>query len=323
MKKKIQLEKFMRLHNYYLLCRKLRDAIDHLQFKEQAKRNGLTSYYIEGWNEYKSVLNELREIPILKDDIDSLYRSVPVFVAESDTPEINADTRSTLLMKKSLLLNKLDTIIDLGKSINPNNQTLGIDVRIPHCDDLQQYIGYLKDIDFILNRCPYLLEKDASIQFTGTDVGSCWVVFGIMGGVALGTVILKNLAELIDCAIRVKSHFISVKQQELILEQMECETEAKKTYSSIVSTISKQILAKEVETLSHQEKIDDPEKKDQVIKSLEKIVNLYNNGGGIFTSLEAPKEVQVLFPPIDSKNVLSDSALKLLESTNQNDDHDQ
>lgn len=309
---KLYLGEFMRLYNYCFLCKKLKKKVTDITVST-VTQNGNYIYCIENWREYKIILAELRKVIGLEKAVDDVYRTVPVFVSGSDRPQIDKATKNKLFENIYILIHKMDAIIDLGMSLEQNNKAFGIDISIPKCSDIKQYIGYLKDIDFIFNQCPYMIEKDATIQFTGTDIGSWWIVLGVMGGVAACTAVMKNLAELIDCATRIKSHFVSVKQQEQILEQMKCETDAKKSYCDVLATMNREILRKEIESLHEQSKIDDPEKTDRVVRSLEKIINLLNNGGGIYTSIEAPKDVQVLFPPVDYGNVLSEEIMKLLE----------
>ena len=201
--------------------------------------------------------------------------------------------------------------MELGEARN------GIDVKIPECDSLAEYIKYLKEIDFIFTHCPYLQHKDGMIKFDTVDVGSRWITFLI--GSAAVTFILTNLASIIDKAIQLKSHLTSLDQQKEILETQKKQNKALDSNMEIFEVLRKHYISeavKEIENSNNNVPLDDPEDRSRLEKSLEKLCDLLDKGVEFYASIDAPKETQVLFPVVNSTLELSENVLKLLEDKN-------
>ena len=65
-------------------------------------------------------------------------------------------------------------MVKLYESLEAGEAKEGIDIKIPKCNDLKEYIQYMKDIDFILSQCPFISGSGEEIVFNTVDVGSMW-----------------------------------------------------------------------------------------------------------------------------------------------------
>lgn len=304
----------MRLYNIYYLCKQCEDRISGLTFTT-VKIN--QEYLINDWENYKEALFVMRQVPSLKEYVDDFYETIPVFVREKEKPHVDHNTYSHLNTKKNTILNKVQTIISLYESMELGEARNGIDVKIPECDSLAEYIKYLKEIDFIFTQCPYLQHKDGIIKFDTVDVGSQWITFLI--GSAAVTFILTNLASLVDKAIQLKSHLTSLDQHKEILETQKKQNKVLDSNMEIFEVLRKHYISeavKEIENSNNNVPLDNPEDRSRLEKSLEKLSDLLDKGVEFYASIDAPKETQVLFPVVNSTLELSENVLKLLEDKN-------
>ena len=304
----------MRLYNIYYLCKQCEDRISGLTFTT-VKIN--QEYLINDWEKYKEALFVMRQVPSLKEYVDDFYETIPVFVREKEKPHVDHNTYSRLNTKKNTILNKVQTIISLYESMELGEARNGIDVKIPECDSLAEYIKYLKEIDFIFTQCPYLQHKDGMIKFDTVDVGSQWITFLI--GSAAVTFILTNLASLVDKAIQLKSHLTSLDQHKEILETQKKQNKVLDSNMEIFEVLRKHYISeavKEIENSNNNVPLDNPEDRSRLEKSLEKLSDLLDKGVEFYASIDAPKETQVLFPVVNSTLELSENVLKLLEDKN-------
>lgn len=53
----------------------------------------------------------------------------------------------------------MKTIIELYESMKLDNSGYGLDIKLPPCDDLKNYISYLKDIDFLFSMSIFTVWK--------------------------------------------------------------------------------------------------------------------------------------------------------------------
>lgn len=189
----------------------------------------------------------------------------------------------------------------------------GIDVKIPKCSSLKEYMGYLKEIDFIFAQCPYLLHEKEEIKFNNVDVGSQWLVFAVAGATT-SFYILNNLAKLIQKAISISSNILVYKQQEEALREMQLKNEVMEETVDVFKKFKQALLDKSISELEADiGELQDGEEQDKVKKTLENMVILMDKGVEIYSSIETPKEIKVLFPMDKDTAILPDNITKLIE----------
>lgn len=299
---------FMRLHNIYFICTKYIDTIKHINFASAST----STYKIINWTDVKQALNELYLIDSIKDSVKKLYNCIDPISRDADIPIVSPNTKTDITSNQKILISKMQAIIDLYESLGNDIQESGIDIKIPKCSNLKEYINYLKEIDFILTQCPFLLSKDENIVFKTVDVGSIWVTFAVVGGTCY---ILKNLAKLINEAVAIKSNMLVYKQQEEQLHTMRNKNEISEEVIKAFKTLKDNLIKESVISLENEiAPLSNGEERDKAGKSLEKLVFLMDKGLEIYSSIETPKEVKVLFPMQETQTSLTDDVLKFLEA---------
>ena len=306
----------MRLYNIYYLCSNLLEIFEK---DRMTAYDSNRAFYIEKWFEYTNALESIKQIPMFNEIATQIYESIPVFIREKERPSIDTNTKDKFIKLNNLLVTKMETIISLYDSMELNTSDNGIDVKIPQCVELKEYLGYLKDIDFIFTQCPYLLCENEQIQFSNVDVGSNWLSFIIKasGIEAIGNKILNNLATLVDKALILKSHYISIKQQEEMLKTMRQKNTLLNEEIDIFKTLKKGYMDQVMNELSDEiNPLENGEEKNKTEKSLEKLADLFDKGVEIYASIDTPEEVQVLFPELGNTKKLPKNILKYLEEKN-------
>lgn len=303
----------MKLYNVYRLCKQNIEKFNGYVAKKNEK-TGL--YIIYNWNNIKQSLELIKKIPSFRNCVNDYIYSVPVLVRENVSAEFDHTTAQKVNSKLNVIINKMQVIIDLYESMNLGDGGNGIDIKMPPCDDLKDYISYLKDIEFIFSQCPFLQCENEILKFESVDVGSNWLRLTIA---ATSTcMILSNTAALVDKALVLRSHYVAIRQQEEILKSQQNKNELSKeiieSYKFLHDTYmgaAISILEKDLGDLK------DPEERDKAERSLEKLVDLLDKGCEIYATLDAPQEIQVLFPEVQSNLELPDNIVKYIEEKGQ------
>lgn len=306
----------MKLYNIYYLCK---DCIDVCQELSIARINS-NDFGISNWSEYKKILEKLYNIELFRNISYSIYSTIPSMVVDKISPIISTDRKDTIIRQNNNLVLMMQTVIELYESMHLTMDGKGIDVKIPECNDLKEYMTYLKELDFIFSNCPYLLCDNEKIKFSSVDVGSNWLTFIIeitaaAGAVALtGSMLLNNLAAIMDKVLVLKSHLNSIKKDEQLLRASQMKGNLLESDLEIFDTLKKIYINQATESLESQlGEISDPEDKTKLEKSLEKLSTLLDKGMEIHASIDLPADVQLLFPEVLGQQKITSDILKYLE----------
>lgn len=136
----------MKLYNVYRLCKQNLYIIESATAKKDEK-SGL--FVISTWPVVQDHFELIKKIPSFKDCINDYISSVPVLVREHVSPQIDSSTAQKLNTKLNRIVFKMNTIIELYEGMGLEETSNGLDIKLPPCDNLKNYISYLKDIDFI------------------------------------------------------------------------------------------------------------------------------------------------------------------------------
>lgn len=134
----------IRLYNVYRLCKQYIDTIDSNNI---VCKDGKT-YELENWRELIKILSNIEKIPVLKGYAVSYIKTVPEFVKEDIVPKFGSTTAGKLNTIKGEISNIMKIIIEFYESMNISSEDNGIDIKLPPCEDLKEYINYLKEFDF-------------------------------------------------------------------------------------------------------------------------------------------------------------------------------
>lgn len=302
----------MRLYNIYYTCKVALNCLNQIEVKAYTDK----VRQLKGWNISKKALDALLTIDFIKDDVKNLYNTLNPIDREKTILDIGPVTYIKFMPLYEKLASKLESVVDLYESMKEGVSQPGIDIKIPSCNSLKEYTKILDDIDFIFTKCPYLINENEEIKYTGTDVGSDWITFAIITSTVTtsGFIILNNLAAIINKATALLSNKKILDIQNEALETMRMKNETTQEVLDIFKKMKEITYKKHVDELQEElGKLENGEEEGKVSKSLEKLANLLDKGVEIYTSIETPKDIKVLFPHSETQQSLSDNLLKYIE----------
>ncbi len=302
----------MRFYDVYYTCKAAWNGLNEL--KKEVLSNG--GKRLIDWSISKQAIESLFTIDFIKDDAQNLYNVLSPIDREKSSPDIGPNTFEKFNVLYDRLLTKLEAVIDLYESMKTGVSQPGIDVKIPPCNSLKEYIRILDDIDFVFTQCPYLINENEEIKYKGTDVGSDWITFAIIMSttVSASFIILNNLASIMNKVIALVSNKKILDMQDEVLKTMQLKNEATQETIDTFKKLKEITYKKYVDELQDElGKLKDGEEEGKVSKSLEKLATLIDKGVEIHTSIETPKEIKVLFPFVETQQSLPDNLLKFLE----------
>lgn len=308
--------RFMRLYNIYRICHECREKIEsNLGFTER-EGDGvihLSCYYVDGWVECKEALNQLHGISCLEKYVDDVYGAVDEIIKELKRPGLTSMEKDKFDIKMGELLTALKTIERLYDSLGLGEVGVGIDVKIPKCNSLKEYMDYLKEIDFIFTQCPFLISEEERIQFNTVDVGSQWLSF-VVGGTAGTFFVLNNLGRIVSLVHRMKAEYFFSRRQRISVEEQALKKEVLEDTVRVFKRLEQEVLCNCVDELENEiGELRDGEERGRVEKSIEKMFMLVDKGVEIYTSIETPNEIKALFPANKDNVMLPDNIIELLE----------
>lgn len=237
-----------------------------------------------------------------------------------DEPPYHEYFNNTTKIHGNGLINHLKrqiiTICDLYESMGlsiEDDQT-GFDVRLPDGISLEGISRCTHDLDLILNKCPIFSNIESTVSFERTDVGSFWLTFGVAGLATFS--FLEALSHLIDKAIIIRSHHLTVKEQEIRVRELGLSAEAAESLTKAHAEINEKLLQKAVQELSQEHDVTSPEDQERVRVAIKTLSDWMDKGLQIYPSLSAPKEVKAVFPPLERQS-LKESEIKMLTSSAQ------
>lgn len=300
----------MKLYNVYRLCKQNVDFFYKNHIID--KGNGINT--IESWEEIQRRFGKLSKIPVFKKDIETYLKTVPSIEREEEEPKISSKLASKLSAQEIDIYNKIYNIIELYESmgLNDEDNSNAIDIKLPACEDLDEYISYLKDLNFIFSQCPFLQCDGEVIKFGSVDVGSNWLKLTITA--ASISVILTNTASLLYKALALRSHYITIQQQEEMLRSMQIKNELAEEQVRTFKQLKDAGMEIVIQRLEKDHGIQlDPEERDKTERILDKLILFLDKGGEIYASLDAPEDIQLLFPEIQGDLELPENIIKYLE----------
>lgn len=302
----------MRLYNIFYVCKTALPGLGGIMFFEPKTAEGY--YRIGNWKNCKKSLDALLAIECFKSGILDLYNSLDWRVkVDLDELHLYPSVRDILQRRIYEIKYAVETMVRLCDAMEMGQAEHGIDIKIPKCGSLKEYMGYLKDIDFLFTQCPYLLNDKEEAKFNTVDVGSQWLSFVVLGA-AGAFYILTNLAKLIQKAVEIKSNIIVCKQQEEMLWEMRQKNEVGEEIVDVFKKFKQDALNECVSDLEGEiGELKDNEERDKVKRSVESLVFLMEKGVEIYSSIETPKEIKVLFPFQKDTALLTDDILKFVE----------
>ena len=299
----------------YYMCKAYIDLVKDMKPVITKYEDGTNHYKLMDWQKWKKILDDLAKLNPICENIKNLYNIIPVVYRNDNVFELTKREYDDFMIAKNRLIIAMETIISTYELINTKkcvNINAGFDIKLPQFDDIGEFSHCLEDLDFFFKQCPYMKCQEEDIKYGSVDVGSTWLTF-LITGTTIGNILLTNLSKIIDKAVKIKSHIVTVKAQEEILRSMEQKNEIMEDMIELYHKTNKALIGTYVNELENEiGKLDNGEDKDKVGKSLEKLAYWMDKGMQIYSAIDAPAEVKDLFPEQAEASFLTDDIQKLL-----------
>lgn len=298
----------MRLQEIYSICNSTSDNWPTLSY-EEIRSGGNTYYKVQNPDGIRDILSGLDAVESFADGIAAVRNTAAGFMLSSGDITVDQRSKNILSAEYQHLKNKVTTVVELFDSLDYRQDADGFDIKLPSDMSLSDLSKCARDLDIIFSTCPLFANDTGAITFSAVDVGSVWLSF-IIGGAAVA-VTLKVIAELVDKALVIRSHYLTTKEQEERIRSLSLGNEIYANAVEINKTVSKGLLDQVSAELAEKHDVNDPEDKLRLRNSLQLLSDWMSKGMEIYPSILAPSETKAVFPPIE-KQSLPQSVMALL-----------
>lgn len=306
----------MRLQEIYSICKLAQNSWFELSF-EELKAAGNASYYkVKEADALRTNLSSLDVIPSFQDAIAAVRKHSYGFTQSSGEIMVDYRHRSPLVNDYEKLYIKVTSITELFDALNYRQDSEGFDIKLPNDISLTELSKCTKDLDTIFTTCPLFTAQESSIKFAAVDVGSMWFTFLVIGGAAVIT--LRLIAELVDKALVIRSHFLTTREQEEKIRSLHLGNDALENAMEINKQISKGLLTKVTTELAEKHGISEHEDVARLQHSVQLMADWMNKGMEVYAAIQAPEDTKAVFPPIE-KQSLPEGVLALLTDGTQSE----
>lgn len=298
----------MRLIEVYKICKKESKQLEiyRIQIHEQISK---TKSVDDVFKEFYEYMNDVfGNIPFFSEILYKMEQenNINEFYIEEMLDEITIKVEFIILLYET--------------TINQNAESIGLDIKIPSTDNITELKKYIDALEFIFTKCPFFQCDEESLRLQAVDNGSIWLIFGVVGAsVAVGSILLNNIAAFIDKCLVIRSHRLTCDMQEQMVRNAEIETKEKeKLLESINKLYEIQVKAavKELET-DTKHKICDGDERGRAEQSLKKMEKLIDQGLQIYSSINSPEEIKALFAPLEMHYLEIGKKLEQIEEKNK------
>lgn len=320
----------MKLRDIYILCKQSVETIENIHIDRETDETNDEGkkllniqlkfdikYILYNPKDLILIVNRLTEIKCLDAEVSRFLEAIPSYRRSTNSIQLNNYEYEALLSAKEKLLSSINCIISLCETVELKNESIiGLDIKLPATSDFSDFRKNIDDLEFILTKCPFFQHESESLKFQNIDIGSTWLTFAIIGiGVTAGSILLNNIAAFIDKCMIISSHRKTIQKQKLDLEQDESYADDRETIIKYLNQTYKKtvdIAIKELEEITNHELVDGDER-GRVEQAFERLGKLFDKGMQIHSTIDSPKEIKVLFEPLEMKYLEIDKQLKLLE----------
>lgn len=218
------------------------------------------------------------------------------------------------------LMHQIDGIINLFEMSGFDINEQGFDIKMPQTNDFDEFTKNISDLNRVLSQCPYLNNTNEKIVLKKADLGSIWFEFAVAASTS--SLLLFNLAKIVDKCTKIKSHMVNLQQQKELLKMQKLKNEQLETVMNIYKEVTDRTIDSCIKEL--QAEIPDTQLDGEGVNKtkmcLENLSTLMTKGLEIYASIDAPKEVKDCFPTTDEVADMIEPIKLLTDEIKNNDE---
>lgn len=231
--------------------------------------------------------------------------------------EIYSDNINESIKELECLSQKMKCVILLYETMGYNNkESIGIDIKIPKIGSITDLKTYIDGLEFVFTKCPFLQSKSERLELRTVEHGSIWLVFTVVGvTVAVGSILLNNIAAFIDKCFVIRNHKLICESQRQCIEIMEVDQKEKEEMLKNINKVYKIMIKKTIkefeECTGYQ--LQDGDEEGRAEQSFERMIKLLDQGLQIYSSINSPEEIKAVFAPLEMHYLDIQKGLKQIE----------
>lgn len=302
----------MRLKEIYSICASNHPVISN-SLNLIVSINGSSDSSLNQWESTLDALLDLKRISFMKESIDHIFNAIPQATEHNSSIRITSNQKNIFIKELNTLCAKTSTIIELCEFMDMVEVSEGFEVKFPVFSDFNEFSKIINDFNQFLKMCPIFHQDDVSLQLKCTDVGSFWLIVGIVSSSAM--IVLANLAKIVDAALTIRSHLVSIEQQKEALRAMKGKNdlmdEITKTYKDALTAVAN-AEAEKINAEIGDQSTSDP---TALSKSIETLGNLLSRGVEIYASIDSAPEIKAVFPTVSQQHLPDSNPPRLTPNT--------
>lgn len=309
----------MRYQEMYYICKCAKDHWVEPNITENKLRDNSVLYTLQNFGAIVDVLSILAPINVLHDDVDAVYSIIlgkgitPSIASKWQLYSMSGPERSQFINAVSKLKAKVTMISDILED-SCENCSAGLDIKLPDNMSLSDMSRYIRDIDLILSQCPLLWLDDTRAELSSVDRGSIWINVAVIG--ALVAEFLDRMIKLVDNVLIVRSHYLTNKEQEQRLKQLQFQTNMLEGVVEAFDQAHQLELQNVAGALSDEYEITAPEDRARMDEAVKRLFDLCSKGVEIYQAINEGTTTAV-FPPVDRQRLTTEQ-IKMLTEGKQN-----
>lgn len=301
----------MRLTYMYYLIKKNYEDLRNLKLTIESERiagANLPYGLVYNWLMAKRALQKIANIPVFQDFANDILNN-EYFQHDSDNFRIPTGLCRNLIPEYTAFLERLQGALQFYEATSNKAVNIGFDIKLPPTKDFSKLSKDIELINRILSQCPYLKADGETIEVESVDIGSIWFKFAV--GAVSTSIILSNLASVVDKCVKIKSHMITCKQQEEQYRTLNLENTILENLIDANKTATDALIKRASEELQQNLGKLPPEDAERLNMTLKDLSELMSKGLEIYASIDTPDEIKDLFPTSDEIKSLNEP-MKLL-----------
>lgn len=307
----------MRLQEIFSICNDAQCSWVELAFEEKRTPGGTLYYNLVNTSKVKQLLADLKPVAALSEHVAVIQRTSVALVDDQGTAHFNSTSRNTVETAYAKLETKVKTIAELSHSLNYDQRPDGFDIKLPPDISLQELSKCTRDLNTIFSSCPGLADNEGTIKFSAVDVGSVWLSFAIVGA-SIG--ILNMLAALVDKALIIRSHHLTLKEQSERVRSLGLANDLMEGMVKTYQAMEEKMLEQATADLAKEHGVTDQEGIQNLQNSIQILTGWMDKGMEIHAAIQSAPEVKAVFPPVE-KQALPEGVLAMLTDKTEENEH--
>ena len=304
----------MRLQEMYYICKTCLANWAELESSARAVQDQ-HFYRVSNAQKVRASLSVIDSIQVFQYHFHRLYQLYPELkLGENNSVEFPQKEWNAIKLEHSEIKKQVETIVSMCEFLHVPQYDSGFDIKMPPDISIDGMADCLKDVHRIFSNCPTLCVPDAEIKLQAVDIGSIWIVIGIVASAATAKILLSAVAELVDKAIIIRSHILTTKQQEEFLRQSRLAGELLETMVGAHKKMLDEMVDVAASGIAESHGIGENcgEDRERIRTSIHSLAEWMSKGMEIYSSIGAPDEIKATFPPVESQQLSISDTTKLL-----------